>query len=80
MIEAEAFRTFIRVYSLFKSERLSTIIKLILQKLERLRNKALRTIGNLPRRTPVREMHMAFHLAYVYDCMTKHAGSKQKSF
>jgi hypothetical protein len=32
MIEAMAFRTFIRVYSLFKSERLSTNIKLTLHK------------------------------------------------
>jgi hypothetical protein len=32
MIEAKAFRTFIRVYSLFKSERLSTNIKLTLHK------------------------------------------------
>jgi hypothetical protein len=31
----------------------------------------LRTIGNFSRRTQVREMHMAFHLPYVYDCMAK---------
>jgi hypothetical protein len=30
MIEAKAFRTFIRIYSLFKSERLSVSIKLTL--------------------------------------------------
>jgi hypothetical protein len=30
MIEAKAFRTFIRIYSLFKSERLSANIKLTL--------------------------------------------------
>jgi hypothetical protein len=95
MIEAKAFRTFIRVYFLFESERLSTNIKLTLHKalircaitydspalefaadthliiLQRLQNKILRTIGNFPRRTPVREMHMAFHLPYVYDYMTK---------
>jgi hypothetical protein len=40
-------------------------------KLQRLQNKILRTIGNFPRRTPVREMHMAFHLPYMYDYMTK---------
>jgi hypothetical protein len=95
MIEAKAFRTFIRVYSLFKIERLSTNIKFTLHKaliksvmtyvcpswefaadthlikLQRLQNKVLRTIGNFPRRTPVREIHMAFHLPYVYDYMTK---------
>jgi hypothetical protein len=32
MFEAKAFRTFIRIYSLFKSERISTNIKLILHK------------------------------------------------
>jgi hypothetical protein len=32
MIEAKAFRTFIRIYSLFKSERLSDTIKLTLHK------------------------------------------------
>jgi hypothetical protein len=31
-------------------------------KLQRLQNKVLRAIGNFPRRTMVREMHMAFHL------------------
>jgi hypothetical protein len=91
MIEAKAFTTFIRVYSLFKSERLSANIKLILHKalirsvvtyaspvwesvaethlikLQRLQNKVLRTIGNFPRRTSVRELHMAFNIPYVYD-------------
>jgi hypothetical protein len=33
MIEADAFRTFIRLYSLFKSERLRANVKLILHKL-----------------------------------------------
>jgi hypothetical protein len=32
MIEARAFRKFIRIYPLFKSERLSTNIKLTLHK------------------------------------------------
>jgi hypothetical protein len=32
MIEAKAFRTFIRVFSLFRSERLSATIKLTLHK------------------------------------------------
>jgi hypothetical protein len=33
--------------------------------LQRLQNNVLLTIANFPRRTPVREMHMAFHLPYV---------------
>jgi hypothetical protein len=40
-------------------------------KLQRLQNKVLCTIDNLPRRTPVRELHMAFNLLYVYDYVTK---------
>jgi hypothetical protein len=42
-----------------------------MMKLQRLQNKVLRTIGNFPRRTPVRELHMAFKLPYVYDYITK---------
>jgi hypothetical protein len=40
-------------------------------KLQRLKNKVLRTIGSFPRHTPVREMQMAFYLTHVYDYMTK---------
>jgi hypothetical protein len=40
-------------------------------KLQCLQNKVLHTTGNFPRRTPVREMHMAFHLLYMYDYVTK---------
>jgi hypothetical protein len=41
-----------------------------LLKLQRLQNKALRTIGNFPKRTSVREMHKAFNITYVYDYIT----------
>jgi hypothetical protein len=51
-----------------------------LLKLQRLQNKALRTIGSFPRRTSVRDMHMAFQIPYVYDYVTNYAGSKQKSY
>jgi hypothetical protein len=95
MIEAKAFRTFIRTYSLFKSERLSSNIKPTLHKalirsvmtysnpawefaadthllkLQRLQNKILCTIGKLPRRTPIRKLHLAFQIPYVYDYITK---------
>jgi hypothetical protein len=39
--------------------------------LQRLQNRVLRAIGNLDRRTPVREMHVAFKISYVYDYITK---------
>jgi hypothetical protein len=31
----------------------------------------LRTIGNFPRRTPVREFHKAFNIPYIYGYITK---------
>jgi hypothetical protein len=95
MIEAKAFRIFIRVYSLFKSERLRANIKLtlhkalirsvmtyaspalefaadtLLMKLQRLQYKVLCTIDNYRRRTRVRDLHLAFHIPYIYDYITK---------
>jgi hypothetical protein len=40
-------------------------------KLQRLQNRVLRAIGNLDRRTPVRDLHLAFKIPYVYDYITK---------
>jgi hypothetical protein len=37
----------------------------------RLQNRVLRTIGNFPRRTSVRDLHVAFQISYVYDYITK---------
>jgi hypothetical protein len=51
-----------------------------LLKLQRLQNKVLRTIGNLSRRTLVREIHVAFQIPFVYDYITKLSENKQKSF
>jgi hypothetical protein len=39
--------------------------------LQRLQNKVLRTIGNFPKRTSVRDIQTAFHISYVYDYITK---------
>jgi hypothetical protein len=36
-----------------------------LLKLQRLQNNVLRTIGNFPMRTPVRDLHMTFKLPYI---------------
>jgi hypothetical protein len=41
------------------------------ENLKCLQNRVLRTIGNFPWRTPVRELHKAFSIPYVYDYMTK---------
>jgi hypothetical protein len=88
-IDAKASRTFIRIHPIFKSERLSTSIKLTLHKalirsaiiyacpawefeagahllkLQRLQDKVRRSSGNFPRRTSVRDMHVAFQTTYV---------------
>jgi hypothetical protein len=37
-----------------------------LLKLQRLQNKVLHTTGNFPRHTPVRELHKAFNIPYIY--------------
>jgi hypothetical protein len=42
-----------------------------LLKLHRVQNKVLRAIGSFPRRTSVRDMHVAFQIPYVYDHITK---------
>jgi hypothetical protein len=47
-----------------------------LMKLQRLENKVLRTIGNFPRCTPVRELHKAFSIPYIYDYITKLSGQQ----
>jgi hypothetical protein len=36
-----------------------------------MQNKVLRKIGNFPRCTPVRRLHTAFNLPYVYHYITK---------
>jgi hypothetical protein len=38
------------------------------------------TIGNLPRRTPVSDLHMAFKIPYVYDYITKLCRQQAKSY
>jgi hypothetical protein len=42
-----------------------------LLKFQSLQNKVLRTIGNFPKRTSVRDMHKSFHMPYVYDYIRK---------
>jgi hypothetical protein len=36
-----------------------------------MQNKVVRTIGNFPRCTPVRDLHTVFSLPYVYDYISK---------
>jgi hypothetical protein len=47
------------------------VINRIVELMQRLQNKVLRIIGSFPRHTPVRDLHMAFKLPYIYDYITK---------
>jgi hypothetical protein len=40
-------------------------------KLQRFQNRVLCAIGKLDRSTPVRDLHLAFNIPYVYDYITK---------
>jgi hypothetical protein len=42
-----------------------------LMKLQRLQNKMLHTIGKFTRNTPIRAIHNAFQIPYVYNYITK---------
>jgi hypothetical protein len=42
-----------------------------LMKLQHMQNRVLRTIGNFPMRTPIRELRKAFSIPYIYDYITK---------
>jgi hypothetical protein len=44
-----------------------------LLKLQLIQNKILRTIGNFPWRTPIRDLHMAFKGPYIYHYITNYA-------
>jgi hypothetical protein len=49
----------------------ATSVSVVSTQLQGLQNKVLRTIGSFPRRTSVRDMHVAFQIPYVYDYITK---------
>jgi hypothetical protein len=40
-------------------------------KKQHLQNKILRTIDSFPRRSPIRDLHMALKRPYIYDYITK---------
>jgi hypothetical protein len=51
-----------------------------LLKLQRLQYKVLRTIGNFPRHTPVRDLHVVSKFRMFMTLSQNYAGNKQKSF
>jgi hypothetical protein len=50
-----------------------------LLKLQLLQDKILRTTGNFPRCTPVRDLHAVFNYPYAYDYIIKLCRQKEKS-
>jgi hypothetical protein len=79
MIEAEAFRTFIRVYSLFRNEHLHVCTNIKLTPHKALVRSVLTyahpdlefAAGNFERCTPVCNLHTAFNVPYVYGYTTE---------
>jgi hypothetical protein len=94
MSVARALSTYIRNYSVFKCEPLTSNIKLMLSKalmgsvmtclshmgicdgrspfeMQRLQNRVLCAVGYLDRCTPVRELHVACKIPYMYDYINK---------
>jgi hypothetical protein len=80
----KALRTCGRTYALFRSGHLGQKSVMTyacptseypadahLLKLQRLQNRVFRAIRNLGRCTPIRELHVAFKIPYVYDYITK---------
>jgi hypothetical protein len=52
-----------------------------LLKLQRLQNKVLRIIGNLPRRTSTLDLHVALKIpVHIRFFLQNYAGSRQKSY
>jgi hypothetical protein len=48
-------------------------------KLQRLQNKVLRAIGSFPRIISVRDTHVALHIPYVHDYISKSCRQQRKS-
>jgi hypothetical protein len=70
-IKLTLHKAFIRSVMTYASPAWESAADNHLMKLQRLQNKVLRTIGNYPRRTPVRDLHLAFQIPFVYDYITK---------
>jgi hypothetical protein len=70
-IKLIVFRALIRLIMTYACPTWEFAADTHLMKLQRLQNRVLRAIGNLDWRTPVRDLHLAFKLPYVYDYITK---------
>jgi hypothetical protein len=70
-IKPTLYKALIRSITTYASPAWEFTANTHLLKLQRLQNKVLRTTGNFPRRTPVRELHKAFNIPYIYDYIIK---------
>jgi hypothetical protein len=66
------------VFSLGSDPRLYNLVAVThLLKLQCLQNRVLRAVGDFDRRTPVRDLHLAFKIPYVYDYVGKSISTLQ---
>jgi hypothetical protein len=70
-IKLIVYRALIRSIMTYASPTWEFAVDTHLMKLQRLQNRVLRAIGNLDWRTPVRDLHLAFKILYLYDYIPK---------
>jgi hypothetical protein len=68
---SDAYKALIRSTMTYVSPAWKFAAQTHLLKLQRVQNRVLRTIGNFPKHTSIRDMHAAFQVQYVYDFITK---------
>jgi hypothetical protein len=66
-IKLIAYRALIRSIITYACPTWEFAADIHLMKLQRLQNRVLRAIGNFHRRTPVRDLHLALKMSYMYD-------------
>jgi hypothetical protein len=70
-IKLIVYKALIRSIMNYASPTWAFAVDTHLMKLRRLQNRILRATGKLYRRPPVRDLHLAFKISYVYDYITK---------
>jgi hypothetical protein len=70
-IKLTLYKALIRSVMIYACSAWELAADTYLLKLQHLQNKVLRTIGNFSRCTPVRDLHTAFNIPYVYDYITE---------
>jgi hypothetical protein len=65
------YRALIRSIMTYACSTWVFVVDTHLMKLQRLQNRVLHSIGNLDRRSPVCDLHLAFKIPYMYDYIIK---------